>query len=131
VHNAAEHFRSDKSYTLLQASYCWPNMPKDLVELYIPSYTDCLCNKSKTMGTAGPLDPLPIPDEQGDSVAIDFIGPLPDDNGFNMLILMTDRLNSNICLVPCKDNINYSGTPCSLVLQSLVLQKQITKGHCI
>lgn len=105
AHDAAGHFGADKSYALLRASYYWPHMRKDLVESYIPSCTDCLRNKSKTTGTAGPLHPLPIPDERGDSVAIDFIGPLPDDNGFNMLISMTDRLNSDIRLVPCKDNI--------------------------
>jgi hypothetical protein len=63
-------------------------------------------NKSNTTSTAGPLHPLPVPDERGDSVAVDFIGPLPEDNGYNMLISITDRLNADIRLVPCKDNIS-------------------------
>jgi hypothetical protein len=62
-------------------------------------------NKSKTTATNGPLTPLPIPDSRGDSVAIDFIGPLPEDSGFNMLVSMTDRLNSDVRLMPCRDTI--------------------------
>lgn len=62
-------------------------------------------NKSRTTATSGPLHPLPVPDARGDSVAIDFIGPLPEDCGYDMLVTMTDRLNSDIRLVPCKSNI--------------------------
>jgi len=55
---------------------------------------------------AGPLHPLPVPDVHGNSVAINFIGPLPEDTGFNMLLTMTDRLGADIRLVPCRDNIS-------------------------
>jgi hypothetical protein len=106
AHDVAGHFGADKSYALLRGSYYWPNMRKDLVESYIPSCAACMRNKSKTTATSGPLHPLPIPEARGDSVAIDFIGPLPEDNGYNMLISMTDRLNADIRLVPCKDNIS-------------------------
>lgn len=47
----------------------------------------------------GPLHPFPIPDQHGDSVAIDFIGPLPVDNGYNMIITCNDCLHADLCLV--------------------------------
>lgn len=50
----------------------------------------------------GPLHPLPVPDQRGDSVAIDFVGPLPEENGFNCILTMTDRLGSEILLVPTR-----------------------------
>lgn len=81
-------------------------MRQDLTESYIPFCTECMCNKSHTTAIPGPLHPLPVPDGQGDSVAIDFIGPLPEDHGHNMLITMTGRLNSDIWLIPCRDNIS-------------------------
>lgn len=105
AHDSAGHFGADKSYALLRASYYWPNMRKDLVDSYIPSCAQCMRNKSKTTSTAGPLHPLPVPNARGDSVAVDFIGPLPEDAGFNMLISITDRLNSDVRLVPCRDTI--------------------------
>jgi len=51
------------------------------------------------------LHPLPIPDQRGDSVAIDFIGPLPEDDGKNSIITFTDRLGSDIQLVASRTDI--------------------------
>ena len=48
----------------------------------------------------GLLHPLPIPDERGDSVALDFIGPLPKDQGSNCILMMTDCLGSDIHIIP-------------------------------
>ena len=48
----------------------------------------------------GPLHPLPVPNKRGDSVAIDFIGPLPLNEGFDCILTMTDRLGSDICIIP-------------------------------
>jgi hypothetical protein len=54
---------------------------------------------------SGPLHPLPVPDDRGDSVAIDFIGPLPLDDGFDCILSMTDRLGSDIQIVPTRTDI--------------------------
>lgn len=62
-------------------------------------------NKSPTAKRAGPLHPLPIPDDRFSSVAIDFIGPLPDDNGFDFLAMVTDRLGADVKLIPCKSSV--------------------------
>ena len=75
-------------------------MHKDLENAYIPSCAACQRNKSTTTKPIGPLHPLPIPDARCDSVAIDFIGPLPVDNGFNTIITFTDRLGSDIQIIP-------------------------------
>lgn len=66
---------------------------------------DCQRNKSATTEPYGPLHPLPIPDQYGDSVANDFIGPLPEENGKNCIITFTDHLDSYIQLVPTQMNI--------------------------
>ena len=75
-------------------------MRHDLETAYIPSCTECQWNKSSTTKPTGPLHLLPIPDACCNSVAIDFIGPLPMDNGFNTIITFTDRLGSDIQIVP-------------------------------
>jgi hypothetical protein len=38
-------------------------------------------------------------------VAINFVGPLPKDDGFNAIVTMTDRLGANIQIAPCNSNI--------------------------
>ena len=53
----------------------------------------------------GPLHPLPVPDKQFDSVAIDFMGPLTKDDGFDAIITMTKRLNADIQLALCKTDM--------------------------
>jgi hypothetical protein len=49
----------------------------------------CQRNKSRTTKPVGPLHPLPIPDGRGDSITIDFIGPLPVDEGFDCIVTIT------------------------------------------
>ena len=99
AHDALGHFGTDKSYAALRTSYYWPNMRKHLEEAYVPSCPDCQRNKSRTNKPFGPLHPLPIPEQRGDSVAIDFIGPLPTDKGFDCIVTFTDRLNSDLQIV--------------------------------
>lgn len=106
AHDASGHFGGDKTYATLRTAYYWPNMRRDLLESYIPGCVECMRNKSSTTSTAGPLHLLPIPDARGDSVAIDFIGPLPEDQGYNTIITMTDRLNADLRIVPCRDSIS-------------------------
>jgi hypothetical protein len=108
AHDDLGHFGLDKSYAAIRESYYWPNMRRDLEDSYIPGCPDCARNKSRTTKPPGPLHPLPIPDHRGDSVAIDFIGPLPPEQGFNGIMTMTDRLGADIHLVPCHMNMKAS-----------------------
>ena len=100
AHDSLGHFGFDKSFPSLRDSFYWPHMRRDLESAYIPGCADCQRNKSSTQRPIGPLHPLPIPDNRCDSVAIDFIGPLPMDNGFDTIITFTDRLGSDIQIIP-------------------------------
>ena len=106
AHDALGHFVSDKSYAALRTAYYWPNMQKHLEQAYVPSCPECQHNKSTTNKPFRPLHPLPIPEQQGDSVAIDFIGLLPEDKGFDSIITFTDRLDSDIQIVPSTVNLS-------------------------
>ena len=107
AHDSTGHFGADKSYAMLKDDYYWPNMHRDLQESYVPGCIECQRNKSSTKWLAGPLYPLPIPDWRGDSVALDFIGPLPLDEGFDCILTMTDQLgNADLCIVPTQIDIS-------------------------
>lgn len=41
VHDSLGHFGGEKSYATLRPSYYWPNMRKELEELYVPSCEHC------------------------------------------------------------------------------------------
>ena len=106
AHDTLGHFGFDKTYGSLRSAYYWPNMRRDLEKGYVASCPECQPNKSSTLKLIGPLHLLPIPDQCGDSVAIDFIGPLPEDNGFNCIITFTDRLGSDIQLAATRTDID-------------------------
>jgi len=99
------HFGADKAYANLRESYYWPNMRRDLENAYVPGCVDCQRNKSQTSKPRGPLHPLHVPDERGSSVAMDFVGPLPEDEGFNCILTMTDRLGSDIWIIPTRTDV--------------------------
>jgi hypothetical protein len=100
AHNSLGHFSADKSYTVLRDTYYWPNMCCDLEKAYIPSCQDCQRNKSRTTKAPGPLHPLPVPDGRGNSIAMDFVGPLKPDNGFDCILTITDCLGADIRIIP-------------------------------
>ena len=103
-HDALGHFGSEKSYAGIQHSFYWLNMRKKLESMYLPACEACQQNKSLTWKPTGPLHPLPVPDGRGVSVAIDFIGPLPEDEGFDSICTMSDHLGADFrCIPTCTD----------------------------
>ena len=81
-------------------------MCRDLEEAYIPACLECQQNKSSTTKPPGPLHPLPTPERRGNSVAIDFVGPLPPDEGFDCILSMTNRLGSaDVRIVPTRTDL--------------------------
>jgi transposase InsO family protein len=109
AHDKLGHFGTTKTYDALRDSFYWPNMRRDLEQAYIPSCADCQRNKSSTTKPMGPLHPLPVPDRRCDSVAIDFIGPLPLDGTFDCIATFTDRLGSDVRIVPTSTTLTAEG----------------------
>ena len=81
-------------------------MCKEIETIYISSCESCQRNKSATSSPIGSLHPLPVPENREDCVAIDFVGPLPEDGGFNCIVAMTDHLSADIRIVPTTTNIS-------------------------
>ncbi|GBG83058.1 hypothetical protein CBR_g36675 [Chara braunii] len=71
-HNTEGHFGWQKTLANLMCGYTWPGMKNDCIE-YVRSCKVCQRNKSTTLAPLGLLRPLPIPDQPGDSVSIDFM----------------------------------------------------------
>jgi hypothetical protein len=110
AHDNLGHFGGPKTLSALQDSFYWPKMRHDIEHAYVPSCAQCQRNKSRTTKPVGPLHPLPVPDRRCDSIALDFIGPLPRDDSFDCILTITDRLRSDIRIIP---------TTCSLTTQGL------------
>jgi len=72
-----------------------------LVDGYIPSCVECQQNKAWTSKPPGPLHPLAVPEGCFQSVAMDFIGPLPEDKNFDCIVTFPDCSNANVQILPC------------------------------
>ena len=114
AHNTLGHFGFDKCYESLRGSYYWPNMRRDLENAYIPSCAECQQNKSNTSKPTGPLHPLPVPDDCFDTVALDFIGPLPEEDGKDTIMTMTDPLGADVRIVGTHSS--YSAAQIAVIL---------------
>ena len=86
----------DKVYGTLHDSYYWPNMWQDLEKAYILSCEECQRNMSSMTKGPGPLHPLPVPDACGQSITMDFFGPLKEDSSFNCILSITDCPGADI-----------------------------------
>lgn len=102
AHDCLGHFGFPKMYGSICGSYFWPNMCTNLKNTYVPGCADCQRNKNGTKKPAGPLHPLPVPDNCFDSIALDFIGPLPEENGLDCILTMTNRLGADVHIVPTR-----------------------------
>jgi hypothetical protein len=100
VHDALGDFGLDKSYGALRGSFYWPGMYTDLERIYVPCCDLCQRMKSSTKKPFGMLHSLPVPDHRLQAVAMDFVGPLPVEDGFDCILTITDRLGADVRLVP-------------------------------
>jgi len=46
-----------------------------------------------------------VPESRGDSIAMDFVGPLPMDNTFDCILTITDRLGTDVRIIPTHTDI--------------------------
>ncbi len=106
AHDCLGHFGFAKTYASIRNSYFWPNMRSDLENAYVPGCRDCQRNKNGTSKPAGPLHPLPVPDERFDCIAMDFIGPLPEDDGSDCILTITDRLGADVRIIPTRMDLS-------------------------
>jgi hypothetical protein len=96
---------TNRKYVLGPGSRKWISPYTDLLNSYIPSCIDCQHGKGSTSKLVGPLHPLPIPKHHGNSIAINFVGPLPLDDGFDCIVTIMDHLSADISVAPTHMNI--------------------------
>jgi len=111
-------------YTVLWSAYYWSNMRWNLENSYIPSCTDCQQNKYCATRAARTLHPLLVPDERGDSVTINFIGPMPPDDNYDCLTSMTDAW-----ILTYRLFLHVWTSPLRISPSLLVLWKQAAPQH--
>ncbi|GBG82271.1 hypothetical protein CBR_g34555 [Chara braunii] len=87
--------------------YVWPKS-KDFVKAYIQECPTCQEVNSANHLPYGLLQPLPIPEGRGQSISMDFIGPLrpPTERGHDAISVIVDRFTKRARFVPCRYRIS-------------------------
>ncbi|GBG63273.1 hypothetical protein CBR_g37359 [Chara braunii] len=99
-HDTEGHFGWQKTLANLMCAYTWPGMKNDCVE-YVRSCKVCQRNKSSTRAPLGLLRPLPIPDQPGDSVSIDFMDThVKSRHGKSQVMVIVDCFSKYAVFVP-------------------------------
>ncbi|SGY12237.1 BQ5605_C011g06436 [Microbotryum silenes-dioicae] len=80
----------------------WPNMSWD-VKHYVQQCDSCQRTKARTTCIAGKLHSPPVPAQPIADIAIDFVGPLPANKGFDRVLTITDRLSGYVRLLPAHE----------------------------
>ncbi|SCV69303.1 BQ2448_2323 [Microbotryum intermedium] len=99
AHDALGHFGSRKTFHHLSRTFFWPRM-RSSCDAYVLTCNVCQRTKAGTTGAVGTSHGLSVPNEPMKEVALDFVGPLPKSQGFDMLLTITNRLSGYTRLLP-------------------------------
>ena len=108
AHNIIGHFGQFKTAQYMRRYFWWPSMSHD-IELYCKTCGICATTKDANSKPTGLLHSLPIPDRPWQAIGMDFMGPLPKSNNFNYLLVMIDRLTSQVHLVLTTTTVTARG----------------------
>ena len=93
---------------LLKRTYWWPGLKED-VKKYVQGCLKCQQNKVQHQRKVGKLHPLEIPKGPWQKISIDIIGPLPNSNGMDAILVIVDRFIKMIRLKAIMANISSEG----------------------
>ena len=94
------------------------------IEAFCMSCSACAASKDTNSKPRGLLHNLPIPDRPWQSIGMDFLGPLPKSNNFNYLLVIIDRLTSQLHLVPTTTTVTAKGV-------AWIVLKEVVRLHRI
>ncbi len=95
------HPGSNRTLSLLQGRYWWPNMARDVVR-YVKGCSVCAISSTPRKLPEGKLVPLPIPRRPWSHLGIDFATDLPPSDGYTTILVVVDRFSKWCKLIPLR-----------------------------
>ena len=94
---------------LLLSTHFHLKNPAQRVAKYLKNCPVC-CKLARHPGPPLLLRPLPVPDSPWRNMSVDFVRPLPTSDGFNMIMVVIDRLTKMRHYISCTVKDADSGT---------------------
>ena len=94
-----------RTYKRMSGELFWKGMKAD-VKRYVEECDICQRNKFEATKPAGVLQPIPIPDKILEDWTMDFIEGLPLAGGYNVIMVVVDRLSKYSYFLPLKTPVH-------------------------
>ena len=104
----AGHPGEHKTTELVRRDYHWEGMTHD-IKTYVNACPTCPKIKPSRQQPMGELQPTEIPEQPWKIITMDFIGPLPESRGNDMILNVVDRHSKLLYSLPCRSNITAEG----------------------
>ena len=88
-----------KTLYKVKQDFFWKGMKSD-VKRHVKHYEVCQRIKVETTRPRGLLQPLPIPSKPWTDISLDFINSLPKSHGFEVIMVVVDRLTKYVHFMP-------------------------------
>lgn len=105
----AGHNGIEKTTELVTREFYWRSL-KQYVQHYISGCDLCQRTKPKTEILRAPLNPLGVPLKPWESITYDLITGLPDNQGFDSILVVVDRLTKMAHFIECHTTLDAMGT---------------------
>jgi hypothetical protein len=97
---AAGHQAVEKTTRQIEKIYYWPGMRMD-IKAYTTSCETCQRQQESNHSKYGFLHPLPIPEDRGIDLSMDWFFPGTSVDGFDAVMVIICRLTKLLVLIPC------------------------------
>jgi len=97
-----------KTHKLITRNYWWPRILAD-VRKYVGGCEICQQVKPKRTPATGLLNPNEVPSYPWEVISVDMIGPLPESNGFDAILVFVDRFSKKIEVIPTNVELSSMG----------------------
>ncbi|VDC02739.1 unnamed protein product [Peniophora sp. CBMAI 1063] len=91
-----------KTEELITRTYWWPSIRKN-VGHYVAGCQLCQRIKYRQESPHAPLQPNKTLTRPFEVISMDFVGPLPECEGFNMVLNISDYFSRHVICIPCSD----------------------------
>src|SRR5271167_4436614 len=123
----AGHPGIQKTIDLISRSYFWQNLSSD-VKKYVQGCIVCQQIKSNTQPRRNPLHPHSSPSAPWEEISVDLIGPLPESNGHDAILVIVDRFSKMIKAIPSSlslTSLGFAKILCDFVFRHHGMPKKI------
>ena len=97
-----------KTQELITRNYWWPRIQAD-VKSYVEGCETCQRTKVRHGKPTAPLQPNAIPNGPWETITVDMIGPLPESQGHDAILVIVDWFSKEIIAIPTQTELTSEG----------------------